>query len=116
MAAETSALLTVSQAASRLNVSVMTVKRMIYRREVRAARIGKLWRIPVAEVVRLETPVVIAAPTSAPAAIADAPVTRGATATTTGLRIFSDRPWESEARLAASRGSQATRKAASVRS
>lgn len=47
--------LTVSQAADLLAVSSTTVKRMIYARELQAARIGGDWRIGADELIRYRT-------------------------------------------------------------
>ena len=50
-------LMTVSEVAGRLRVSRMTIYRMIDRGEIEHVRIGRIVRIPAAELVRLETPV-----------------------------------------------------------
>lgn len=50
-------MLTVSEVAKRLRISKMTIYRMIDRGEIEHVRIGRIVRIPAAELVRLETPV-----------------------------------------------------------
>lgn len=98
-------LMSVQQASARLAVSEMTVLRMIGRHELRAARVGKQWRIPCEDVERMATP-----PATAPA-LASSPgrgvgaasqtaprtVEAGTTAMPDqgkAIRIFRNRPWE----------------------
>lgn len=50
-------MLTVAEVADRLRVSRMTIYRMIERGEIEHVRISRIVRIPVAELIRLETPV-----------------------------------------------------------
>lgn len=50
-------MLTVIEVAKRLRVSKMTIYRMIDRGEIEHVRIGRIVRIPAAELIRLETPV-----------------------------------------------------------
>lgn len=109
MVANLEPLMTVTEVAAGLHVGRMTVNRMIHRRELRAARVGKLWRIPFSEYERVRRLAEVATDardvevqaaqqlgvsTSAnPGALpADVPV----------IRIFEHRPWETHTDGAAS--------------
>ena len=63
------AFLSVNQAAERLGVHPNTVYRMIVGGRLRAVRAGRLWRIPEAELGRVESDRAGARPTACPAAV-----------------------------------------------
>jgi excisionase family DNA binding protein len=109
-------LMTVTEVAAGLHVGLMTVRRMIHRHELRAARVGKLWRIPVSEYERVRTPESVQTAAvelqTAQALGVSTSASPGPTAETgEQIRIFKRRAWEQATTGAASSAAGRSRSA-----